>query len=160
MATLGTWRPGRLPVRNRFRIRALAGGWGTRAPPVSIHPTGARVRAGARDLTLLRACSRPAHSKRALPMAIARSPGPNPAAWSDSSLHGLVDRLAAQLPSEPVRRNFERWPLWATSSNQRFVTLPPSKGSWKAEVRGPCAGADKGVTGGVQKRVDAEARQR
>ncbi|GLC61074.1 hypothetical protein PLESTB_001713500 [Pleodorina starrii] len=54
--------------------------------------------------------------------------------WSDSSLEGLVRRLAAHIPPDVAARNFERWPLQSTHSNQRFVTLPPAKGSWEAEV--------------------------
>ncbi|GLI63306.1 hypothetical protein VaNZ11_006213, partial [Volvox africanus] len=57
-------------------------------------------------------------------------PGP----WSDSALRDLLDRLAGLIPAESARRNSDRWPLGSTSPNQRFVTLPPTKGSWEAEI--------------------------
>ncbi|KXZ41513.1 hypothetical protein GPECTOR_421g281 [Gonium pectorale] len=54
--------------------------------------------------------------------------------WSDAALGNAVDSLADRLPREAVRRNFNRWPLQSITTNNRFVTLPPSRGSWQEEV--------------------------
>lgn len=57
--------------------------------------------------------------------------------WSDGALAELVSTLAGQVAGDAAARNFNRWPLGSTSTNNRFVTVPPAKGSWEEEVRRP-----------------------
>ncbi|KAG2445080.1 hypothetical protein HYH02_008947 [Chlamydomonas schloesseri] len=75
---------------------------------------------------------------------------PQGGAWSDSALVAAVDGLKQQLlqagssgsggggggadEGPAVGRNTRRWPPQSVRSGQRFVTLPPARGSWQDEV--------------------------
>ncbi|KAG2430832.1 hypothetical protein HXX76_009806 [Chlamydomonas incerta] len=77
---------------------------------------------------------------------------PQGGAWSDAALVAAVDGLKGRLQAggaagdaaggggggggegPAVGRNSRRWPPQSVRSGQRFVTLPPARGSWGDEV--------------------------